>query len=116
MHYLFCNILISLLASSSWRPKGQIKSGMLVNSYDIRFIVWMDIGSSIAVFLVLSLVLLALFCFLTKYFHHKLKQTLEETAEIYSMVDELSVHDDLQEGLSAESEGENQIFKTPKSG
>lgn len=50
----------------------------------------MDIGSSIAVFLVLSLVLLTLFCIFTKYFHHKLKQTLEETAEIYSMVDEIS--------------------------
>jgi hypothetical protein len=36
----------------------------------------MDIGSSIAVFLVVSLVLLTLFCLLTKYFHHKLKQTL----------------------------------------
>ena len=36
----------------------------------------MDIGSSIAVFLVLSILLLALFCFLTKYFHNKLKQTL----------------------------------------
>lgn len=36
----------------------------------------MDIGSSVAVFLVLALVLLALFCFLTKYFHHKLKQKL----------------------------------------
>ena len=51
----------------------------------------MDIGSSVAVFLVLSLILLALFCFLTKYFHNKLKQTLEETAEIYSMVDEISL-------------------------
>lgn len=50
----------------------------------------MDIGSSVAVFLVLSLVLLTLFCILTKYFHHKLKQTLEDTAEIYSMVDEIS--------------------------
>jgi hypothetical protein len=36
----------------------------------------MDIGSSIAVFLVLSLLLLTLFCFLTKYFHHKLKKAL----------------------------------------
>ena len=39
----------------------------------------MDIGSAIAVFLVLSLVMLALFCFVTKYFHYKLKRTIEET-------------------------------------
>jgi hypothetical protein len=49
----------------------------------------MDIGSAIAVFLVLSLVMLALFCFVTKYFHYKLKRTIEETNEVYSMVDEV---------------------------
>jgi len=47
----------------------------------------MDIGSAIAVFLVLSLVMLALFCFVTKYFHYKLKRSIEETNEVYSMVD-----------------------------
>jgi hypothetical protein len=36
----------------------------------------MDIGSAIAAFLVLSLVMLALFCFVTKYFHYKLKRTV----------------------------------------
>jgi len=36
----------------------------------------MDIGSAIAVFLVLSLLLLALFCFLTRYFHHKLEKAI----------------------------------------
>jgi hypothetical protein len=49
----------------------------------------MDIGSALAVFLVLSIMLLALFCFVTKYFHHKLKRTLEDAHEIYSVVDEL---------------------------
>ena len=60
----------------------------------------MDIGSSIAVFLVLSLLLLALFCFLTRYFHHKLQETLEETAEIYSMVDEINVMSEIDDDLS----------------
>jgi hypothetical protein len=32
------------------------------------------------VFLVLALVMLALFCFITKYFHYKLKRNLEEKA------------------------------------
>jgi hypothetical protein len=36
----------------------------------------MDVGSALAVFLVLSIMLLALFCFVTKYFHHKLKRNL----------------------------------------
>ena len=40
----------------------------------------MDIGSSVAIFVVLSLILLALFCLLTRYFHHKLTQNLEEAA------------------------------------
>lgn len=40
----------------------------------------MDVGSSLAVFLVLALILLALFCLLTKYFHHKMNQNIEEAA------------------------------------
>ncbi len=40
----------------------------------------MDVGSSVAVFLVLAFVLLALFCLLTKYFHHKMNQNIEEAA------------------------------------
>lgn len=50
-------------------------------------IILMDIGSAIAVFLILSIVLLALFCFITKYFHYKLKKALEQSDEVYSMVD-----------------------------
>lgn len=40
----------------------------------------MDIGSSIAIFLVLALIVITLFCLLTKYFHHKLSQNLQEAA------------------------------------
>lgn len=60
----------------------------------------MDIGSAIAAFLVLSLVMLALFCFVTKYFHYKLKRTIEETYEVYSMVDE--VYQQSEEDVEAE--------------
>jgi ABC-type bacteriocin/lantibiotic exporter with double-glycine peptidase domain len=52
----------------------------------------MDIGSAIAVFMVLSFLMLALFCFVTKYFHYKLKRNIEESNEVYSMVDEVYQH------------------------
>lgn len=61
----------------------------------------MDIGSAIAVFLVLSIILMALFCFVTKYFHHKLKRALEDANEVYSMVDELC-----QENQNEDDDGE----------
>lgn len=70
----------------------------------------MDIGSAIAVFLVLSLVMLALFCFVTKYFHYKLKRTIEETNEVYSMVDE--VYQQSEEDV----DGEFDEFREKKGG
>jgi len=48
----------------------------------------MDIGSSIAIYLVLLLVLLTLFCILTKYFNHKLVQSIQSIAELNSIANE----------------------------
>lgn len=49
----------------------------------------MDISSSIAIFLTLSMTLLGLFCFVTKYLHNRIKRNLEDKNEVYSIEDEL---------------------------
>lgn len=46
----------------------------------------MNIGVAVAIFLTLSILLMALFCFVTKYFNYKLKKALEDKNEVYSMV------------------------------
>jgi hypothetical protein len=47
----------------------------------------MDLITSSAIFLSLAIVLMALFCLVTKYFNYKLKKALEDANEVYSMID-----------------------------
>lgn len=49
----------------------------------------MQLGIAIAIFLTLSALLMALFCFVTKYFNYRLKRALEDANEVYSMIDEI---------------------------
>lgn len=62
----------------------------------------MNIGTAIAIFLVLAIVLLVLFCIVTKYFHYKLQKTLDSPEEIYSMVDEINAMKEMAEDVDDE--------------
>jgi|LakMenEpi03Aug12_release.lakeMendotaPanAssembly.Ray.scaffolds.fasta_scaffold216473_1 hypothetical protein len=46
----------------------------------------MELGLAIGVFIIVAVILLSLFCVVTRYFNFKLKRALQEQAEIYSLI------------------------------
>ena len=57
----------------------------------------MELGISIAIYLVLSLVFLSLICLLPKYFHYKMRKVDPNLAGSEIMTEELQSHSSLEE-------------------
>lgn len=57
----------------------------------------MELGISVAIYLVLSLVFLSLICILPKYFHYKMKTVDPNLAGSEMMTEELQSHSSLEE-------------------
>lgn len=47
----------------------------------------MELIVSIVLFLIIAVVVMLLFCFITKYFNKKLQRALEDENEVYSMIE-----------------------------
>lgn len=65
----------------------------------------MELGISVAIYLVLSLVFLSLICLLPKYFHYKMRSFDPNLAGEEMMTDELQSHSNLDEDEDTNSAG-----------
>lgn len=46
----------------------------------------MELGLAIGIFIIVAIVLMTLFCVVTRYFNYKLRKALQEQNEIYSLI------------------------------
>jgi hypothetical protein len=46
----------------------------------------MELGLAIGIFIIVAIILMALFCVVTRYFNYKLRKALAEQNEIYSLI------------------------------
>lgn len=46
----------------------------------------MDIGLAVGLFLLIAIIVMILFCIVTKYFNYRLNKALEDENEVYSAV------------------------------
>lgn len=47
----------------------------------------MELGTAIGIFIAVSIVLMAIFCLISRYFNYRIKKAYREQAEIYSLTE-----------------------------